>query len=86
MFRPEDILARLMVRPFRPIRIIASEGREYEIRQPELVMVCVSRLLIGDEMPGVPGIYNRINYVALDHIVGIEEISAPPSETNGTAG
>ena len=86
MFRPEDILARLRGRPFRPLRIIASEGLRYEVRHPDLVMVGVRDLMIGHETPGVPGIYSGITYVALVHIVGIEEIPVEPSATNGAAG
>ena len=85
MFRPEDILARIKVQPFCPLRIIASEGLRYEIRHPDLVRISQRYLMIGHETPGVPGIYSGITYVALIHIVGIEEILVEPSATNGTA-
>ena len=86
MFRPEDIQARLRVRPFRPLRIIANEGLRYEIRHPELVMVGVRDIIIGHDSPARPGIYNRLTRVALLHIVGIEEILAESAATNGAAG
>src|SRR5262245_4127598 len=34
MFRGEDIQERLRVKPFRPFRIIASEGLRYDIHHP----------------------------------------------------
>ena len=86
MFRPEDILERLRVRPFIPLRIVASEGLHYEIRHPDLIRVSERHLMIGHESPRVPGLYSGVTYVAIIHIVGIEEIPAPKSETNGTAG
>ena len=86
MFRPEDILARIKVQPFCPLRIIASEGLRYEIRHPDLVIVTQRYLVIGHETPGVPGICSATTYVALLHIVGIEEIVMEPAATNGTAG
>ena len=86
MFGPEEILTRLRTRPFRPLRIIASEGLRFDIRHPDLVMVGHRDITIGHELPGVPGVYNRITQLALIHIVGIEEISVEPSAVNGTAG
>ncbi len=86
MFRPEDIQARLRERPFKPLRFIVSEGLRYEIRHPDLVFVGLRDLMIGHDLPARPGIYDRITRVALIHIVGIEEILAEPSATNGTAG
>ncbi len=86
MFRPEDIRVRLVTQPFIPLRIIASEGLRYEVRHPDLVMVGERDVMIGHDSPARPGIYNRLTRVALIHIVGIEEIPAEPSATNGTAG
>lgn len=37
MFRSEDIQARLRQQPFRPLRIIATEGLRYDIHHPDLV-------------------------------------------------
>lgn len=86
MFGPEEILTRLRARPFRPLRIIASEGLRFDIRHPDLVLVGERDLMIGHESPGVPGVYNRVTQVALIHIVGMEEIPVEPSAVNGTAG
>ena len=47
MFRAEDIQARLRERPFRPLRIIASEGLRYDIHHPDLVFVGTRDLMIG---------------------------------------
>lgn len=75
MFRAEDIKARLQERPFRPFRIIASEGLQYDIRHPDLVFVGWHDLTIGFATPAHPAIYDRVVRVALVHIVAIEELS-----------
>ena len=86
MFRPEEIQALLRERPFRPLRFIVSEGLRYEVRHPDLVFVGHRDIMIGHELPGVPGIYDRVTRVALIHIVGIEDLIPTPSEANGAAG
>ena len=85
MFRPEEIQARLRERPFRPLRFIVSEGLRFEIRHPDLVFVGLRDITIGHELPGVPGIYDRVTRVAIMHIVGIEDLIPTPPDTNGTA-
>ena len=78
MFRPEDILARLRERPFRPLRIIASEGLRYDIHHPDLVFVGHRDLIIGFPRPGGnPSIYDQVVRLALVHVVGLEDLPAP---------
>jgi hypothetical protein len=77
LFTPEDILARLQRRPFRPLRIIASEGLRYDIRHPDLVLVGERELTIGlpkvDDRP----VYDRQIWIPLLHIVGMEDLPQP---------
>ena len=86
MFRAEEILARLRVQPFQPLRIVASEGLRFDIPHPDLVMVTERYLMIGHESPGGSGVFNRVTQLAIIHIVGIEAIPVEPSAVNGTAG
>ena len=85
MFRAEDIQARLREQPFRPFRLIASEGVRYDIHHPDLVLVGQRDLTIGFPSPGNPGIYNRVVRVAIVHLVGLEDLPAPASSGNGPA-
>ncbi len=39
MLSPEEIQARLREKPFRPMRIVASEGLRFDIKHPDLVRV-----------------------------------------------
>lgn len=75
MFRPEDIQARLREQPFRPLRIICSEGLHHDIHHPDLVFVGQRDLMIGFATPDRPTVYDRVIRVALVHIVGLEELT-----------
>ena len=84
MFTPEVIKARLNEKPFRPLRIVASEGLSYEINHPDLVWVGWSDLQIGFASPEHPTIYDRRIRIAMSHVVGLEDLPAPtPSNKNG---
>ncbi len=76
MFNPEEIQARLRERPFRPLRIVASEGLRFDIRHPDLVFVGRRDLIIGTPDPETPSLYDRITRVALVHVVALEDLPA----------
>ena len=79
MFRPEVIKSRLNEKPFRPLRIIASEGLSYDIYHPDLVWVGWNDLQIGFAKPADPTIYDQTIRIAMAHVVGIEDIPAKKS-------
>ncbi len=84
MFRAEEIQARLREKPFRPVRLIASEGLRYDIHHPDLVLVGERDLMIGFPAPHKPNIYDRVVRVAIVHLVALEDlpVSVP---SNGEA-
>ena len=82
MFRAEDIQARLRQQPFRPLRIIASEGQKFDIHHPDLVFVGMRDLMIGFPGPENPTLYDRVVRLALVHVVGLEDLSVS-STTQG---
>jgi hypothetical protein len=85
MFRAEEILNRLRQQPFRPLRIIASEGLRFDIQHPDLVLVGERDLTIGFPSSHNPTLYNRVIRVAIMHIVGLEDLSTPAETANGPA-
>lgn len=85
MFRAEDIQDRLRERPFCPVRLIASEGRRYDIYHPDLVLVGQRDLTIGYPGPDNPTIYDRVVRVAIVHLVGLEDLPAQPMPANTPA-
>jgi hypothetical protein len=82
MYRPDDIQARLREKPFRPFRIIASEGLRYDINHPDLVFVGTRDIMIGFATPEHPTIYDRVTRV---HIVALEDLPAATPAFNGPA-
>ena len=85
MFRAEDIQARLRERPYRPVRLVASEGLRYDIYHPDLVLVGQRDVTIG--FPGAenPTIYDRVVRVAIVHLVDLEDPPASTPSANGPA-
>lgn len=85
MFSAEDIQARLREKPFRPLRLLASEGQRFDILHPDLVLVGRHDLTIGFAAPDSPTIYDKVMRVALVHVVALEDLPTPASP-NGQGG
>lgn len=79
MFNAEQIQDRLRQRPFRPLRIVASEGLSYDIEHPDLVLVGRYDLTIGYADAASPTVYTRQIRVAMLHIVALDD----PPEADG---
>ncbi len=85
MFGYEEILTRLREKPFRPFRIIASEGLTYDINHPDLVFVGRRDIMVGFAAPSHPNVYDRVVRVALVHIVALEDLPVAAKPGNGQA-
>lgn len=81
MFRAEDILARLRVQPFRPLRIIGSEGQQFAIHHRDLVGR--HDLTIGFPRADHPTIYDRQIRLALVQVVALEDLPTSFATKNG---
>jgi hypothetical protein len=84
MFRAEDIQARLREKPFRPLRVIASEGLRYDIHHPDLVLVGQRDLLIGFPSPDNASIYDQLVRLAIVHVVALEDLPASTTSATGS--
>ncbi len=78
--RPEDLLEFTCKRPFAPYRIHLTDGRTYEIRHPDQVIVLRSRAIIG--VGGRNGVPDHAEHVSLIHIERIEELSGEQSSAS----
>ena len=83
MYNAEDIQARLREKPFRPLRIIASEGLRFDIHHPDLVLVGRRDLMIGSPGPDNPSVYDRVTRLALVHVVALEDLPVAQGPGNG---
>ena len=74
----EDLLR---AQPFRPFRVVLTNGNAHEIRHPEFFM-----LLSGTVIIGHPETEDRFTIVDLSHIAEAETLPASaPGGTNGAA-
>jgi hypothetical protein len=71
--RPQDLLEFTRRRPFSPFRICMTDGRTYDVRHPDLLIVLRSRAIVGVGGDQVP---DRDEDVALLHVVRIEPLPA----------
>lgn len=79
MYRWETVRARFSERPYRPVRVVTSEGQRFDVCQPGMVLVTERDLLIG--LPSrKPGIYSHLARVEISQIVALEDlpVTAPP--------
>ena len=71
----KDLADLVHRKPFRPFRITLTDGRSYEIRHPEIVMLGKTTVIVGfpaaDEDEPV---YDRFKIVDLLHIMEAEPI------------
>ena len=84
MFTADQIRARLLQQPFRPLRIIASEGLRFDIAHPDLLHVGRRDLVIYLPDPADPRVHDDSIRVAIVHIAALEDL--PLGQTQSTNG
>ena len=84
MFTAGDVQARLDIRPFNPVRVVASSGQSYNLTHPELVLVTRRFLVVGVASNENPSHFDSSSRIAILHISDLQDIPRPPSgEKNG---
>lgn len=78
--RPEEFRELIRRQPFVPMRIYMTDGKTYEIRHPENVLLSRARVDIGVGDPAT-GIADRVDFVSLLHIVRVEDVPSAASPT-----
>ena len=75
--RPEDIRQRFRKQPFQPIRLFLSDGAQYDVRHPDIIIVGRTEVVIG--LTGGNGdLPERFASIDPLHIVRIEPINGQP--------
>ncbi len=80
---PEDLYDALHLRPFEPFIIQVSDGTQYTIRHPDLVLVGLRSAVIGIPAAGKKAIYERYETVALSHVVKLLPVETKEAGTKG---
>ena len=79
----QDLQQKLRARPFRPFRIHLSDGAEYDVMHPELLLLGRRSLVLGLASRPEETIYDRAVDIDLLHIVRMENIDAAARRGNG---
>ena len=85
--RPEELKSLLRRQPFVPLRFHITDGRTYDIRHPDQVIVLKGAVDIGVNPDPRSGIVEQVERCSLFHLVRVEEMPLAPStsQTNGAA-
>jgi hypothetical protein len=77
MIPPQHLRDRLHEQPFRPFRIHISDGRTFDVRHPELLMVGIGTATLGIPQAGATEpFYERTVTLSLLHMTTTEYIEA----------
>jgi hypothetical protein len=80
---PEALRAELRRQPFMPLRIHLTDGKSYDVRHPEMVLVKQRELYIGTETSPGSGVAGECDLVSLLHVVRVECVPPSPSPSTG---
>jgi hypothetical protein len=77
---PQDLLLMLRKKPFEPFTLHLSDGTDYPVHHPELVMVGLASAIVGVAAPNqsLP-YYERYETVHLRHIVRMVPLPPAPA-------
>ncbi len=77
MFSPDDIQARVRLRPFVPLRIVTSSGQAFDIFHADLILIGRRDLIVGTASTENPRQYERATRIAIMHVTALEDLPAP---------
>jgi len=81
--RAEEFTELLRKRPFAPLRLHMTNGKAWDINQPNTVLVLRDRVDIGIQPDPATGVVERVAHCSLLDIARVEEL--PPSTRAGAA-
>jgi len=82
---PKALLERVRQRPFKPFRLIVTEGASYEVRHPELLVVGHREVFIGLPALQTDELFDTSVLVDLLHVVRLEPLPVPGSAQGAAA-
>jgi hypothetical protein len=74
---PLDLVRRLRAAPFAPFRLVMSDGRTYDIRHRDQVIVTPGSAVVGQPSPEEVGLYESTDLIALSHVMRLEPLETP---------
>jgi hypothetical protein len=80
--RAEEFKQLLKRSPFVPLRVCMTDGKSYDIRHPDNIIVLHQRIDIGVGAGTTTGVADRVEYCLLLHVVRVEELASPAPDRN----
>lgn len=80
--RPEELKQLLRRQPFVPLRFYITDGRTYDIRHPDQVLVLKGAVDIGVNPDPRSGVVDQVDRCSLLHLVRVEDLSQSSANTN----
>lgn len=80
--RAEELMSLIRSKPFTPLRLYMTDGRQYEVYHPDQILVLRQRVDIGVGADAKSGVADRVDHCSLLHIVRVEELAVPSPENN----
>lgn len=86
MFTADDLRSRVRRQPFEPLRLRTSDGEQYDVYHPDLIVVGRRSVLVFTPSLENPAIFDRYVDLSILHIASIETLPVPPQPgANGQA-
>ena len=80
--RSEELRDHLRKRPFRPFRLILTDGRTFEVRHPELAVIGRTTVAVGLARRGDPEpMFDRMTTVPLADVLRVEPAGSSPAQS-----
>jgi hypothetical protein len=81
----EDIRRWQVRQPFQPFRLSLTDGRTFDVRHPELILVSKRYVAVGlpDDPQGEPSVPERIAEIDVFHIISCEPLTPTAPAGNG---
>jgi hypothetical protein len=81
--RREEIRNELHKEPFVPFRLVMTDGKTFDIRHPELLMVGRRTATVGLTAKPEDDYYDLTAIVDLMHVIRLEPLAKPTPGKNG---
>ena len=74
---PNEFRQYPTLQPFEPFRLLLSNGEEFTVPHPDLVMVGLRSITVGIPSAENPALYESATQISLNHVERLQRISQP---------
>jgi hypothetical protein len=81
---PEQVRDTLRHQPFEPFRLVMTDGKSFDIRHPDLLMIGQRTAMVGLTGEAGQTFYERAVKVDLNHVIRLEPLETVPPSNGST--